>query len=810
MIKYAEIAVDAPTGYDRTFTYSFDNDMPITAGQIVRVPFGSRLVSGVVLAVKDRSDGIETRDVLDTLYSQPVIRDTHLRLAKWISEYYRSPLFESASLMTPPVTRARSIPYLDIENHISRDGLNGHQNDIIDYLIANGITETNVLLKDLGTRYRIHLRKLIQDSVISLNWKWSKPSIRTRYIEYSIVSTDLMTDRDITDYIPERASKQIATLQYLLQANVPIKRSILAKQFGSSIIRALESKKLISRMKVRSERDPLSGIQVEPDTPPSLTEYQLSALEQIEESLEGLKSQVFLIHGVTGSGKTEIYLKALEKAISIGKRAIVMVPEISLTAQTVGRFMSRFPGKVAVLHSGLSNGERFDQWWGIRDGRYDVVIGARSSIFAPLENLGLIVIDEEHEHAYKQSDTTPRYHSRDVAIKLASITGSTLIMGSATPEIGSYSKAIGGEYKLISIPERVGYQNRHEHIRYNWALPNVHVADMKAELVAGNRSIFSKALLVHMHRTLDSGQQIILYLNRRGGGSLVQCRDCGYVVHCRRCDMAMSYHIYIDKLVCHRCNARSAMPDSCHACGNRRIRSLGLGTQRIVDEVNKEFPDARVLRWDSDVVSTDKSHRIMMEEIQSGQAQIIVGTQMIAKGLDFPNIGLVGVILADIGLFLPDFKAGERVFQLLCQVAGRAGRGANIGDVVIQTYNPEHYVIQSAASQNYDQFYYKEMGYRKEHRLPPFEKLVRLVISHTNDSACEANANSLAYRIDKRISETGIAGIDLIGPSPAHPHRMRGKYRWHILVRGMYARDVIEEISIPRDCVIDVEPVSLL
>ena len=810
MIKFAEIAVDAPAGYDRIFTYSFDTDMAISAGQIVRVPFGPRLVTGVVLSLKDSSDGIETRDVLDAVYSQPVIRDTHLRLARWISEYYRAPLFESVSLMTPPVTRSRSISYLEVNETISRDGLNVYQNDILDYLYAKGRTETTVLLKDLGSKYSVSLRKLVEDSVISLNWEWSQPKTRPRYIEYSIVSADAISSNDIWVYIPKRANRQISALQYLLNANSPIKRSMLVKQFGGSIIRALESRKLISRIRVRFERDPLLGIEVDPDNPPVLTEYQASALLQIEESLEGLKSQVFLVHGVTGSGKTEIYLKALEKAISMGKRAIVMVPEISLTPQTVGRFMSRFPGKVSVLHSGLSDGERYDQWWGIWEGRYNVVIGARSSIFAPLEDLGLIVIDEEHEHAYKQSDIAPRYHSREVALKLASITGATIVMGSATPDIGTYSKAVGGQYRLISIPERVGYQNRHEDLKYNWSLPNVYVADMRDELSKGNRSIFSKMLFDSMYRTLDSGQQVMLYLNRRGSGSLVQCRDCGYVVHCKRCDMAMSYHTYVDKLLCHRCNARSDMPNSCAECGNKRIRYLGLGTQRIVDEVYKEFPGASVLRWDSDVVANDKDHRAMTHKIQSGQAQVVVGTQMIAKGLDFPNIGLVGVILADIGLFLPDFKASERVFQLLCQVAGRAGRGATVGDVVIQTYNPEHYVIQAAANQDYYQFYKKEMAYRIQHKLPPSEKLVRLVISHNNDSACEARANLLAVRIDKRIAEKGISGIDVIGPSPAHPHRLRGRYRWHILIRGRYSRDVVEEINIPKDCVVDVEPISLL
>ncbi len=810
MIKYAEIAVDAPVGYNRTFTYSFNTDMAISAGQIVRVPFGSRFVLGVVLELKDSSNGIETRDVLDAVYSQPVVRDTHLRLAKWISEYYRASLFESVSLMNPPVTRSRSISYLDVVEGVSRDGLDVYQNDILDYLTTHGRTETNELLKGLGSKYRTHLRRLLKDSAISLNLEWSRPQTRPRYIEYSIVSTDAISGSDISSHLPKRANRQIAALHYLLKISSPIQRSTLVKQFGSHIIRALESKKLISRMKVRFERDPLLGIEVEPDNPPHLTEFQSSALAQINESLEKLEHQVFLIHGVTGSGKTEIYLRALEKAISMGKKAIVMVPEISLTPQTVGRFMSRFPGKVAVLHSGLSNGERFDQWWGIREGRYDVVIGARSSIFAPLKNLGLIVIDEEHENAYKQADISPRYHSREVALKLASITGSTLIMGSATPDIGSYSKAVGGEYKLITIPERVGYENRHQEVRYNWSLPNVHIADMKAELMDGNRSIFSRSLLNHMNRVLGSGQQVILYLNRRGSGSLVQCRGCGYVAHCKKCDMAMSYHVYIDKLVCHRCNSRFLMPNSCPECGDTKIRSLGLGTQRIVDEVNKEFPDMKVLRWDSDMVSTDKSHRIMMHQIQSGKADIIVGTQMIAKGLDFPNIGLVGVILADIGLFLPDFKASERVFQLLCQVSGRAGRGTKVGDVVIQTYNPEHYVIRSAADQDYDQFYNREMKYRKEHRLPPFDRLLRLVISHTNDLTCETKANSLASRIDKRISEKGLAGIDVIGPSPAHPHRIRGKYRWHILIRGRYGREVIEEIDIPRDCIIDVEPVSLL
>jgi primosomal protein N' (replication factor Y) len=810
MMNYAEVAVDAPSGYSRTFTYSLSGSTDIVTGQMVKVPFGSRVVAGIVVNVSDYSGGIETREILGSFYSQPVLKAEHLHLTRWISEHYMCSLFESASLMIPPGTRSRPYLYLYVSDTGIRSSLGNNQQVVFDYILDRGEVARQTLLEELGSKYEPHLKDLLRSNVIIDYWYWSRPSVRPKYVDHIVLSEPGISEVDnCMPNIRKSATKQSLALKYLISQYSPVPFSELAKKFGYSASKALESKGLIKRIAVRLERDPFLGTVVAQDTPPDLTSYQVSALARIHDSLNGDETHIFLLHGVTGSGKTEVYLNALSRTISVGKTAIVMVPEISLTPQTVDRFRARFPGRVAIMHSGLSNGERFDQWWGIKEGRYDVVIGPRSAIFAPINNLGLIVIDEEHEWTYKQSDMSPRYHSRDVAIKLGEISGATLILGSATPDIGSYNNTINGKYELIEIPERAGSGSSILN-RSNWSLPNVHVVDMRQELFQGNRSIFSTMLREEIERVLDAGQQTILYLNRRGSGSLIQCRDCGYVLHCRRCDMAMSYHSNIKKLLCHRCNYRSDTPSVCPKCNSVRIRYLGLGTQRVVDEIESQFPNVNVLRWDSDVVSNDKTHKDMMEKVNSGVAQIVVGTQMIAKGLDFPNVALVGVILADIGLFLPDFRSSERVFQLLCQAAGRAGRGSSIGEVVIQTYNPEHYAIEAASKQSYINFFDKEMVYRKEHGMPPVSNLIRFIYSHVNASTCEREAINLADKLKKRSALDGLTGFDIIGPSPAHPSRIRGRYRWHILVRAVNPRVLIDRIDIPQGWIVDIDPISLV
>ncbi len=520
---------------------------------------------------------------------------------------------------------------------------------------------------------------------------------------------------------------------------------------------------------------------------------------QISEAVAEGRSQVFLLHGVTGSGKTEIYLRALAETVARGRRGIVLVPEISLTPQTIQRFAARFPCQVAVLHSRLSPGEQFDEWQRIRAGDFQVVIGSRSALFTPQPNLGLIIMDEEHEWTYKQHDASPRYHARDAALKLADLEGAVVVLGSATPDMVSYSLAQQGVYRLLQLPERVSPQG----------LPQVEIVDMRQELKAGNRGLFSRVLLRAMHSALEAQEQVILFLNRRGSAGLVQCRGCGLVWRCRRCDLPLTYHSVEDRLVCHQCNYRLAVPQVCPQCGSRHILFKGLGTQRLEQEVANSFSRARVLRWDRDVTRGRHSHEQILSQFTEHRADILIGTQMIAKGLDIPSVTLVGVVAADMGLHLPDFRAAERTFQVLGQVAGRAGRGQQPGRVIVQTYSPENSAIAAAARHDYEAFYGKEIELRRKLSLPPFSRLARLTYSHANSSVCQQRAEQMYRRLRQERDARGIAGLALIGPAPCFIPRLRGRFRWQIVLRGAEPERLLSQVPLPQGWTLDVDPVGL-
>jgi primosomal protein N' (replication factor Y) len=518
--------------------------------------------------------------------------------------------------------------------------------------------------------------------------------------------------------------------------------------------------------------------------------------------------RTFLIQGVTGSGKTEVYLDAVEHCLSLGKRAIVMVPEIALTPQTIERFASRFPGEVAILHSGITAGERFDQWWKVKQGEYGVVIGSRSAVFAPQPDLGLIVMDEEHEWTYKQHDGSPRYHARSVALKMSEETGAVVVLGSASPDVASYYRGLRKEYNLFLLPDRLS-SSVSPAASSTTPLADVTLVDMRKELLEGHRDLFSRLLAAAMKDCLDSGDQMILFLNRRGTAAYMQCRNCGYGMRCRRCDVAVTYHRQQKRLVCHYCGERRAVPDKCPSCLAYRLSFYGIGTQMVVDEVQNKFPEASVLRWDRDAARSPKAYEELLTRFRSGKAQVLVGTQMIAKGLHFPNVTLVGVVSADIGLNIPDYRAGERSFQLLCQVAGRAGRGESPGKVIVQTFQPENYAVRSAAEQDYQGFYRKEMSFRRQHSNPPYSKLIRLLYTHTNQAQCEREASQLGNLLRQQREERGLSDIDVLGPMPAYPSRLKGHYRWHIVMRGPEPRNLLDRINVPTGWTIDVDPIAL-
>jgi primosomal protein N' (replication factor Y) len=558
------------------------------------------------------------------------------------------------------------------------------------------------------------------------------------------------------------------------------------------------------------ERHPLDHMAVVRRAAAQLLPAQVAAATAICATLDARRARTFLLHGVTGSGKTEVYLHALDHCIASGRRAIVMVPEIALTPQTVRRFRERFE-RVAVLHSGLSDGEMFDQWHGIAEGQYDVVIGSRSAIFAPQPNLGLIVIDEEHEWTYKQHDAQPRYHARDAAIELARLKGAALVLGSATPDVASYEQAQRGEYALLTLPERIRPVAGHDGVmqpQTSPAMPEVTVIDLREELRAGNRSMFSGELKTAIERVLAADEQAILFLNRRGLAGHVQCRDCGYVPDCSGCSVALTYHKQYDRLVCHQCNRQTRLPAACRECGSPRIRLLGVGIEKVEAEAARMFPYARLLRWDRDATRTRRAHEQILATFLAHEADILIGTQMLAKGLDLPSVTLVGVVNADVGLHLPDFRTGERTFQLLTQVAGRAGRGERPGRVIIQTYTPDHYAIEAAARYDYDAFVTAELESRRRAGYPPFGRLVRIMLTHPNARAARDEAMRLQRALSHRRAEMG-SDVEVLQPAPAYVPRVRGRWRWQILLRGRDPASVVRNFVLPPNCTVDVDPVGV-
>lgn len=590
-------------------------------------------------------------------------------------------------------------------------------------------------------------------------------------------------------------------------------------------------------------RDPLANVDVQPDLPPPLTSAQLDVWNAIRPQLDASQwgeaaedrqaGFVFLLHGVTGSGKTEIYLRSTERVLAQGRQVIVLVPEIALTAQLVRRFMSRFPGQVSVVHSGLSSGERYDTWRRARGGELSVIVGARSGLFVPLPDVGLVILDEEHDDSYKHDPsafTPPFYHARDVAIEMMRRNRGTVILGSATPDVTTMFRAQQGEFELLTMPNRViAHRAKIAHqieqlnlqdSRYvptdaseavSIGLPPVRVIDMRHELSMGNRSIFSRELHAALVRVLQQKEQAILFLNRRGTSTFVMCRDCGYIAECPNCDTAMTYHANDNKLRCHHCGNTEPLLTRCPECDSTRIRHFGTGTELVDRTLQKQFPEARILRWDQDTARQRNAHHEILQRFLNRGADILVGTQMIAKGLDIPLVTLVGIISGDTALGLPDYRVGERTFQLLTQVAGRAGRGVLGGHVILQTYQPEHYAVAAAAEHDYYTFYEKEIQYRAQLNNPPYTRLVRLLFRHRQQNKVLQQAEQMATALrNKLTTSVQFPRTEIIGPTPCFYMRLDNVFRWQILVRTLDPVGFFDGIEIPSDAMLDIDPVNLL
>ncbi len=617
----------------------------------------------------------------------------------------------------------------------------------------------------------------------------------------------------------ERA--QVALVRALV--GEPLPESDLKSEFGATAadISALVEVGLVRRARRRVERDPLADLVTHPVEQVNLTADQACAYRAIADALAraressvvsaGPSSVVFLLQGVTGSGKTEVYLAAAENAIAHGERVIVLVPEIALTPQTIERFAARFPGRIAVQHSALSLGEDYDQWQRIRSGHADVVIGSRSALFAPQPDLRLIIVDEEHEWTYKQTDSAPRYHVREVVEEYCRLTGAVAIFGTATPDLVTAARAQRRRYRHLHLPQRVHStaSDGRSTLAQAVPLPAVEIVDLREELRAGNRSIFSRALADAIGEVLEVGEQLMLLLNRRGVSGLV-CRSCGEALICPRCAVPLTVHAEPELLRCHECGYATAPESHCPSCSQDLLRPLGLGTQRLEQAVRRHFPSARTIRWDQDTTRGRGGHEQILKRFKQGEANVLIGTQMIATGLDLPAVTLVGVVNADLALRLPDYTGPERTFQLLAQVAGRAGRGPRGGRVIVQSYAPDHYAILAAAAHDYTAFFETEMAARAQHDYPPFGRLARLVYQHPSDARARDAAATMAAQLCEERDRQGLSGPEILGPTPAYVYRRRGRYRWQITLRGADPIPLLRLCSLPQGWTIDIDPVSLL
>ncbi len=808
---YAEVSVNSPVAQRQAFSYAIPDGLSVDIGQAVWVPFGNRVLQGIVLELSRYPSVEETKEIIGVIEAQPLLSPARVTLARWLSEYYLCPLFDAVALMLPPGFERKTLAFISASvatDKYQLSPLTPEQRQVIELAQRQGKVGLKQLERVLGNKKKAQatVSQLVGRGLAVRSYELGPVRVRPKEELYLSLALEVGEVRqELMRLLKRRATKQAALLDFMTDKSQPVPVSQARRSTGCQTItaRALARKGLIKVQHVEVKRQPISYQDIKPSPRLRLSTAQKSALAPIKESLGQNKPSVFLLHGVTGSGKTEVYLQALAEAVKLGRRGIVLVPEIALTPQTIERFAARFPLKVAVLHSRLSLGEQFDQWRQIRDGEFDVVIGPRSALFAPQPELGLIVIDEEHEWSYKQQDLSPRYHARDAALKLAELTGAVVILGSATPDVESFYHAQRGGYHLLHLPERL---TPHQ----GSALPKVSVVDLRDELKAGNRSIFSHSLKKAIDKAVINREQVILFFNRRGAATLIQCRLCGFILHCRRCQVSLSYHSAEDVLVCHQCNYRTRVPEFCPRCLSRRIKFLGLGTQKLELEAALAFPKAKLLRWDSDATRGKYSHQEILDKFRSHDADILIGTQMIAKGLDLPLVTLVGVVSADTGLNLPDFRAGERSFQLLSQVAGRAGRGSLRGRVIIQTYCPEHYAIQAAVEHDYASFYNQEIAYRRQLHNPPFSQLVRLIYSHTSDALCQKEAARMKRLLIAKRDSQGIAGINLIGPSPAFIHRLRNRFRWQLILRGSEPSHFLSQIPIPQGWTVDVDPVGLV
>lgn len=796
MVKIAQVIVDVPLMQtDKPFSYIIPKDVEdqVTIGSRVHVPFGrgNRLLQGFVVGFSDTFDNAVTdlKAISEVLDFEPVLNSEQLELAEQMRHTVFSYKISILKSMIPNLLNSQYDKRLTPTESLSSEerlALFGEKED----RLHSSLTEEEAK----------KVARLVQAGKITVDYlAKDKKNIKTE--KYYHVQAEKIPAADISN----RAKKRLELRDYLLERPEEGKLSDLYHLFSRDVVKFFVDNQLITVLEREKKRSD-AYFDVATTDFLDLNAEQAAVVEQVTSQI-GQESNPFLLEGVTGSGKTEVYLHIIDKVLKLGKTAIVLVPEISLTPQMTNRFISRFGKQVAIMHSALSDGEKFDEWRKIKSGQARVVVGARSAIFVPIENIGAIIIDEEHEATYKQ-ESNPRYHARDVALLRAKYHKAVLLMGSATPSIESRARASRGVYQFLQLTHRANPMAK---------IPKVEIVDFRDYVGQQEVSNFTPYLLEKIADRLEKNEQVVLMLNRRGYSSFIMCRDCGYVDECPNCDISLTLHMDTKTMNCHYCGFEKSIPHTCPNCHSRSIRYYGTGTQKAYDELVEVFPQARILRMDVDTTRQKGAHQRILDKFGNHEANILLGTQMIAKGLDFPNVTLVGVLNADTSLNLPDFRSSERTFQLLTQVAGRAGRAEKEGEVLIQTYNPQHYAIQLAQKQDYEAFYAYEMGIRRQLAYPPYYFTVGLTLSHKDEQTVVRKSFKLLQLLRQQLSDK----IKILGPTPKPIARTHNLYHYQIIVKYRFEdnlenvlNQILDLTQLPENkdlrLVIDYEPQNFM
>jgi primosomal protein N' (replication factor Y) (superfamily II helicase) len=816
--SYLYCDVSLPVPLDQPFTYSLPDTLRhrVRVGSRLIVPFGTRKLTGVILRCHDDLPGVATRDALRLIDSEPVLSAELMALGRWIAGYYCSPLGDVLRGMLP------------LSSEIRRGkiwSLTDSGRDAARQLLLDSSPEDAVL-----QILRMLEKRPLSASYLAKSMPLADKAIRALERKRFIVAEEVQVERDPLRAPSERlrvelrgelrGEQRVETgrgdkgLEPKLNKPERELRAFLELHPGSHNLKELEDTVKHASAAARSlARKGIVSLQPETVATKAairarheLNPAQQAAFQQIHASLQAKRFQTFLLHGVTGSGKTEVYLTAIETALAERRSALLLVPEIALTPQMAGQFFSRFGDRVAILHSAFTGVERTEQWRRIRSGVASVVVGTRSGVFAPVQNLGLIVVDEEHDGSYKQEEN-PRYNGRDVAIVRAQAAGACVILGSATPSLESRYNAEKGKYTLLELPGRIEAR----------PMPHVELIDMRQEfLETRKQETFSRKLIEALGQRVESGEQTIVLLNRRGFSSFVACRSCGERVQCINCSLTLTYHKRDRRLLCHYCGYAEKVPSQCPKCASEHIYFLGIGSERVEEELHRAFPAARIARLDRDTVTGKRQYETILQDFREGNYDMLVGTQMIAKGHDIPNVTLVGVVAADLGLGMPDFRAAERTFQLLTQVAGRAGRGSLPGIVLVQTINPDHYAVRLAAAQDYQGFYEKELNFRRMMHYPPFAAMANVLVRSEKKEVAMRMSTELGFLLNPPPEH-----LRVMGPAEAPVPRLKNEYRYQFLIKAASRKALNELLRKIRNfavehkwgataLVIDVDPLTLM